>query len=241
MSLPALTARSRALWEGLAGAPVTFAPTARVAVSPQSRLCPPGWAGVVVIGDASIATAPAPSVAQLLERALGDLPSGSLTDAWVLGGLFPGARLLGPASLAYLDAVEFRPRRGPLAAEAVPPRDPALLRLLSEADPGDAAESGLDEITSAAFAIREDGRIVAAAGYRDWPGHVAHLSVLTAVPARGQGLGCLAASAAVAAAVGEGKLPQWRARLVGSRRIARSLGFRELGSQVSLRIPAGQA
>jgi hypothetical protein len=60
MSLPLLTARSRALWESLAGVPVTFGPALPVVVSPQSRLCPPGWAGLVVIGDASIATAPAP-------------------------------------------------------------------------------------------------------------------------------------------------------------------------------------
>jgi hypothetical protein len=93
MSLPALTARSRALWESLAGVPVTFGPALRVAVSPQSRLCPPGWAGLVVIGDASIATAPAPPVAQLLERALGALAPGSLTDTGVLGSVFPGAQL----------------------------------------------------------------------------------------------------------------------------------------------------
>ncbi|MFE1952142.1 hypothetical protein ACFW9D_16960 [Streptomyces sp. NPDC059524] len=44
---PSLTQlrRARALWEGLAGAPVTFAPqdAADVAVSPKSSLCPAGW------------------------------------------------------------------------------------------------------------------------------------------------------------------------------------------------------
>jgi hypothetical protein len=53
MSLPARTARSRAPWESLAGVPVTCGPALRVVVSPRSRLCPPGWAGLVVIGDAS--------------------------------------------------------------------------------------------------------------------------------------------------------------------------------------------
>lgn len=48
----------RGEWEDLAGAPVFFAPVFRVAVSPRSRLCPPGWAGLVVIGDAVIAAAP---------------------------------------------------------------------------------------------------------------------------------------------------------------------------------------
>jgi RimJ/RimL family protein N-acetyltransferase len=179
-------------------------------------------------------------VAQLLERALGTLAPGSLTDTGVLGSVFPGAQLLGPASLAYLDAGEFRPRAGPAVAEVIPPQDPAVRRFLSAADLDDANESGLDEITSPAFAVREHGRIVAAAGYRDWPGRVAHLSVLTAAGARGRGLGTATASAAVAAAIGEGKLPQWRARPDSSRRIARSLGFRELGCQVSLRLLPGQ-
>jgi hypothetical protein len=44
--------------------------------------------------------------------------------------------------------------------------------------------------------IREHGEITAAAGYRDWPGQVAHLSVLTAGHARGRGLACATASAA---------------------------------------------
>jgi len=60
--------------------------------------------------------------------------------------------------------------------------------------------------------------------------------VLTAPAARGRGLARAAASAAVAHAIGEGRLPQWRARPEASRRVARALGFRELGSQVSIRL-----
>jgi RimJ/RimL family protein N-acetyltransferase len=80
---------------------------------------------------------------------------------------------------------------------------------------------------------------MAAAGYRDWPCGTAHLCVLTAAEARGRGLARVAASAAVAHAISEGKLPQWRARPEASRRVARALGFRELGSQVSIRLSAG--
>ena len=97
-------------------------------------------------------------------------------------------------------------------------------------------ESGLGEITSPAFAVREHGRIAAVAGYRDWPGQVAHLSVLTAAPARGRGLARVTASAAIAHALHRGKLPQWRARPPASRHVARALGFRELGSQASIRL-----
>jgi predicted GNAT family acetyltransferase len=62
--------------------------------------------------------------------------------------------------------------------------------------------------------------------------------VLTASAARGRGLARAAASAAVAHAIQEGRLPQWRARLPASRRVAHALGFRELGSQVSIRLAA---
>ena len=65
------------------------------------------------------------------------------------------------------------------------------------ADAGDVEESGIGEITTPAFAVREHGQIVAAAGYRDWPLSTAHLSVLTASAARGRGLARAAASAAV--------------------------------------------
>jgi len=100
------------------------------------------------------------------------------------------------------------------------------------------AESGIGKITTPAFAIREHGQVVAAAGYRDWPCGTAHLSVLTASAARGRGLAQAAASAAVAHAIAEGRLPQWRARPQASRRVARALGFRELGAQVSIRLAA---
>jgi L-amino acid N-acyltransferase YncA len=76
------------------------------------------------------------------------------------------------------------------------------------------------------------------AGYRNWPCAIAHLSVLTASASRGRGLARAAASAAVAHAIEEGKLPQWRARAQASRRVARALGFRELGSQASIRLAA---
>jgi hypothetical protein len=33
----------------------------------------------------------------------------------------------------------------------------------------DVLESGIGDITTPAFAVREHGRVVAAAGYRDWP------------------------------------------------------------------------
>ncbi len=53
MSIDPLLIRARELWEDLASAPVSFASDGgvRVVVSPESRLCPAGWVGVVRLGD----------------------------------------------------------------------------------------------------------------------------------------------------------------------------------------------
>jgi RimJ/RimL family protein N-acetyltransferase len=116
--------------------------------------------------------------------------------------------------------------------------DPRFRQFVLAADDGDVEESGIQEITTPVFAVCEHVQVVAAAGYRDWPCGTAHLCVLTASAARGRGLARAAASAAVSHAVQEGRLPQWRARLQASRRVARALGFRELGFQVSIRLAA---
>jgi GNAT acetyltransferase len=238
VQLPGLVARARTLWEGLAGAPIAFDSAVRVAVSRQSLLCPPGWVGIVVIDREAIVTAPDQDTARTVQDALAGLPAAALTDAAVLGARLPVLELLGPATLAYLTAGEFRRQPGQEMVEVIPARSFALRQFLSAIDPMDVEESGLAEITSPAFTVRAQRGIAAAAGYHDWPGQVAHLSVLTAAPARGRGYARLSASAAVTHALLRGKLPQWRAQALASRRIARSLGFRELGAQVSIYVQA---
>lgn len=236
MPLPSLIERARTAWEGLAGVPVGFAPLLRVAVSPHSRLCPPGWAGVVVLAGAAVATAPDAGTAQTLQRVLGAVPASALTDPVVLTGELGVAEMLGPATLAYADSADFRPAPGLLSAESLDVSDPAFGSFLSAAESDDLGESGIGNITSPAFVIREQDQVIAAAGYRDWPGQVAHLSVLTARHARSRGLGGVTASAAVTHALQKNKLPQWRARPLASQRTADRLGFHELGSQVSIRL-----
>lgn len=236
--MAALTARARELWEYLAGAAAGFTPVISVAVSPRSYLCPPGWAGIVVLGGAALATAPDHETARFVERALNGLPAASLTSTEVLASQLPVAEILGPASLAYLDPAEFRPQPGGAVTTPLHLDHPSFGQFLLAAGTDDVEESGIQRITTPAFAVREHGQVVAAAGYRDWPCGTAHLSVLTASAARGRGLGRAAASAAVAHAIEEGRLPQWRARPQASRRVARALGFRELGFQVSIRLAA---
>jgi hypothetical protein len=85
MHPPVLVARARAVWEDRAGGAAAFGPAARVAVSPASRLCPPGWAGVVTIDGAVIATAPDAAAAAVLQRALARLPAAALSGGDLSG------------------------------------------------------------------------------------------------------------------------------------------------------------
>ena len=234
-SLPAKLASARELWEYLAGGVSGFAPAVSVAVSSRSYLGPPGWAGLVVVDGTVLATAPDHDTARMVEQALDGLPVASLADTGILASRLPGAEILGPAALAYLNPAEFRPQPGDAVIAPADLDHPGFRQFLLAAGTDDATESGIGEITTPAFAIRAGDQVVAAAGYRDWPGGTAHLSVLTAPAARGRGLARAAASAAVAHAIAEGKRPQWRARPPASRRVARALGFRELGFQVCIR------
>jgi GNAT superfamily N-acetyltransferase len=229
------------VWERLTGATAEFRPALRVAVSPDSRLCPPGWAGIVVIADAVIATAPTEDTAHIVHQALGTLPVAQLTDPGMLSARLQLVELLGPACLAYLDPAEFRPHHDRVAVVQVLPHGEDLRQLVVASDAEDVKESGIAEITSPAFVIRDHGTIICAAGYEDWPGEAAHLSVLTIAAARGRGLARAVASAAVMHAIQLGKLPQWRARREASRRVARALGFRELGSEVGIRVQTGRS
>ncbi|WP_443055054.1 GNAT family N-acetyltransferase [Streptomyces sp. NBC_00691] len=250
MTLDPLLLRARGLWETLAGAPVSFASSGGpagpdVVVSPASALCPGSWAGIVVLGDAAIATAPTEDVARVLRTAFSPLLPASLTRPETVRAALPVpvADVLGPATLAYLSGADFRPARADDCAsgrvDSLGCDHPDFQGLLRSADPEDVAESGMEEITSPAFVVREGTDVVAAAGYRAWPFGTAHICVLTHPRWRGRRLARHTGYAAVAHALTAGRLPQWRARPPASRRVARSLGFRELGSQLSVRFEVG--
>ncbi|MFC9436517.1 GNAT family N-acetyltransferase [Nocardia sp. NPDC057030] len=237
MSTDPVPARVRALWEGLAAAPVSFTSVPSVVVSPKALICPPGWVGIVALHGQAIVTAPSSAAAAVIRAAVAQLSVADLTVPDILGEALPLAEVLGPAALAYVGEDGFRPApRNSLAVESLPAEHPDLRTLEVRSGDQDAAESGLDEITSPAFTIRAGADLIAAAGYHIWPGRTAHLSVLTAPDRRGRGLARVAASAAVAHALDAGLLPQWRARPPQSRRVAAALGFRELGTQLSIKL-----
>lgn len=218
-------ARVRRVWVESAGVPVGFpAAGLEVVVSGKSLLCPPGWAGVVVLGRSGIATVPTSD----LIPALAALPA----DVDQIQAGFDPARTLGPATLSYLDRRDFRP------VSATVHENADVTGLVAQVGADDAGEAGLDEVTSPIFAISDGAEVVAAAGYSRWPGEVAHLSVLTGTRHRNRGLAGIVASAAVMHALDHGLLPQWRARPPASRKVARRLGFREFGAQLSVDLRA---
>ncbi|MFE6974929.1 GNAT family N-acetyltransferase [Streptomyces sp. NPDC057682] len=233
-----LMTRDRRLWECLAGVPGAFSLSGGpvVVTAPGSALAPPSWVGTVRLGDTALITAPTDASACAVRRALDGLPPAALTDPARIAALLPVAEVLGPATLAYPEPGDFRPHPAPDGTVTTLPAGHAeLLGLLGAVSESDADECGLDELTSPAFVVRDDGgALLAAAGYQDWPADTAHLCVLTAPRARGRGLARQVASAATAHALAAGRLPQWRARPEASRRVARALGFRELGRQLSV-------
>jgi GNAT superfamily N-acetyltransferase len=226
---PLSETRARTLWINLAHGPADFRESELdVIASPDSQLCPPGWVGIVTLGNSAIATAPEPD---RVRSALDGLPIAALTDPEAVGERLPISDVLGPATLAYCDVP---PPGEPV--EQLPRED--LAELIEAVTPEEAGEAALEDLTSAAFVVRDAGRVVAAAGYELWPYGVAHLSVLTAPDHRGRGLARTVAGAAVRDAMANDLLPQWRARPAASRRVAAALGFRELGKQLSIQLNA---
>ncbi|MET7303466.1 GNAT family N-acetyltransferase [Embleya sp. NPDC005575] len=235
--------RARELWVEAAGAAVEFPGPGEVdvVVSPGSRLCPSGWAGVVLLGGAGIATAPNAREAELLVGAVRKSASArGFVDVDRLPDALPVVDVLGPASLLYLDRAAFLSHDGAAVVEEVACDADEMAALLDRVGAADADESGLADVTSPVFAVRAGADVVAAAGYQVWPRSVAQHGVLVAPGNRGRGLARTVASAAVAHALGAGLLPQWRARPEPSKRVALALGFRDVGSQVSIRLGTGK-
>ncbi|MFF3697293.1 GNAT family N-acetyltransferase [Streptomyces sp. NPDC002221] len=238
MTVDPLLKQAQGVWETLAAVPVSLPPMRglNVVTSPASQLAPSSWAGIVVLGESTIVTTPTDRGAQVLRRLLAGMATSSLTSSEAVQAVLPVNEVLGPAVLGYVSRDGFRPAPADRSIEQLASGHPDLMALVKSVSPEDAGESGMDEITSAAFVVRKGADVVAAAGFQVWHAAAAHLCVLTAPEERGRGLARQVASAAVAQALADGLLPQWRARPLASRNVARALGFRELGSQLSIRL-----
>jgi hypothetical protein len=72
MAVDPLLKQAQGVWETMAAVPVAFPlmGSLNVVTSPASRLAPPSWAGIVVLGDSAIVTTPSGRAARLLRRIL---------------------------------------------------------------------------------------------------------------------------------------------------------------------------
>jgi GNAT superfamily N-acetyltransferase len=195
------------------------------------------WVGVVRLAGATCVSLPPGAPGRFRLDAL-DLDA-DLTDPSVFArAVGPVRRSIGPATLAFLHPAAAAARDQPRVG-SLPASHDAVRRLAVACGP-DAEESGLLAVDSPVAVWRAGDLVVAASGYQVWHGGLAHLSVLVHPAHRGQGLGTAVAAGAVAGSVAAGLIPQWRARttLLASRRIARSLGFVELGRQTTYELPA---
>lgn len=157
-------------------------------VAPGSRSCPPSWTGIVRIGDTALVTAPSAQAARIVDDAARTMTHEEVVDPACLRAVLPVLDVLGPASLFHLDRDGFLPAHEGTEVGRLPIGDGGLAALLTLAGEEEAAESGLEDISSPAFCLRQGDEVVAAAGYQSWPQSVAHLSVLVAPHCRGRGV-----------------------------------------------------
>jgi len=147
---------------------------------------------------------------------------------------FPGKVVIGPASIAYAEALEAESQAQPLTAshhlQAQALRDACSE---SEWDHG-GCEVG-DVIASGVFV---DGKLAALASYEIWDGSIAHISIVSHPEHRGQGHGRTAVAHVAKRALEARLVPQYRTLVANapSIRIAGSLGFIPYATSVAVRL-----
>jgi GNAT acetyltransferase len=221
---------ARRAWAHLIGLPALAG--VQVLVDRDSPLGRRGWIAILALDGSVTACVPRPDLVRPVAAGLADLTPREATSPDIVRARLPVSRaVLGPAALFYPPAgFKAHWRSGVEEACRGDVED-----LITSASPDELDESGVHEITGPLFISRAStGDVAAACGYRCWPNHVAHLSVLTHSTHRREGHARRAAETAISHAIAEHLLPQWRARPEGSRALARRLGLVELGAQLSL-------
>lgn len=224
--------QARRLWCTLAGDEDALRPETTTVVHGSRGIAPQGWTGVVRLGDAYLIEAGDADAAVLdLLRNLDD-PS---DVEQVTTSLHP-ADTLGPGELGYL----------PVGAEVADldcdgelrevPVD-SLRGWLASLPADDVDESSIADMDRVLVLYRDEG-VLGAAGHLDWPAQIGHVGVLVSPEARGQGVGGCLGAAATRWVLEHGRTPQWRAATsnAASRRVARRIGYHEMGRQFSFRL-----
>jgi GNAT superfamily N-acetyltransferase len=216
------------LWRRLADDPEALAPGTRRVTRDTNGFCPPGWVGVVRLGDA-YAVDPGVADAEDIDRLLAlDDPA----DPEQVRTVFSIEQALGPAELSYLPDDWTPPERRPDGV-ALEERDVAGLRgWLASLPEDDLAESSVVDMPRAIVAS-VGPRVVGAVGHLAWPERVAHVGIVVAPDSRGLGIGRRLAIAGTIRAREAGLSPQWRATSdnAASRALAVAAGYVEVGRQ----------
>lgn len=223
------------LWRTLAGDSTVLEPGTTSVIRGSRYICPPGWTGVVRLGDAAVIEAGEASEDVLaILRALDD-PS----DPNAVAESLAPTRTRGPGILAYLPhgGDTLHHRQDPDVPEVPLSAITAWLDTLPTEDIEESSLLGMDHVV----VLTSGTDIVAAAGHREWPASIGHVGVLVAPTARNQGFGTRIGAIATARVLDIGCQPQWRAAAgnIASRRAAHRIGYREVGRQFSFAFGPG--
>lgn len=204
---------------------------------PATRgIAPAGWTGVIRLGDATLIEAgDADDAALDVLQSLDDPSDPEQVARW----LRP-ARTLGPGELAYLPVGGDVPD---LVHDGCDLREVPVGSIRGWFDSlpePDVDESSIAETDRVLMLCRGE-QVLGAAGHLDWPARIGHVGVLVAPTARGEGLGSCLRAAATRRALEAGRTPQWRAANsnAASRRVARRIGYHEMGRQFSFHLEPG--
>lgn len=174
-----------------------------------------------------------------MHRPLSALSPDDVFDAGTLRELFAASldRIVGPASIGYLD-------RG----DGLPPADPRVRRLgnaedaafraLADASGADDWENGGVELSDeAVFGAVDANQLVAVASYVRWGDHIAHVGFVTHPAFRQRGFGRAVAAAATRDAIGRALIAQWRTLESNgpSLAVSRRLGFEPYCRTIAVR------
>ena len=223
-----MTTEVRAAWARLIGLEALTALT--VFVDPRSPMCRSGWIGILALDGTVTVAVPTEELREPVRLGLSGVAPSDATRPDVVRPLLPPMRsVLGPATLSYPPTqLSLHPSAASRIA-AVELRD-----FLTTIPPEDVEESGLvaGDMEAVHGSRTSEGELASVCGYRRWPNGVAHLGILTSPDHRREGHAREAASATLAAAVEDGLLPQWRARVPASQALAADLGLVAMGAQL---------
>lgn len=199
-----------------------------------------GYSGVFALRrHASCIVSSPPSVFKRMQDELRLASAEELFDSEFLVRLLPQTnKVIGPAWIGYLGderSVVAKSSSHFLTGARLLER---LLELQRECDAVDWEYSGLGNSNPFMAGYEVNGRIVAAAGYERWGGHLAHIGVLTHPAHRGKGHGRLVVREAARHALSQRLVPQYRTLIanVAAMRIGESLQFIKYGESIAVRL-----